>query len=363
MVEKQFTKIWTRLKTAPGLRGLFGGLFVMMDKLDGRLVEWRRRQYRRQRNSSARDLRVLVMAAKSGIGNMVESTPLIQAIRIRWPQARITVVTPGGDLLEDWSVPDECFSDLGRLKGRRFDHTFFPYWGWKGVPDVPLECERGQVHCPRLLHNQWFTKPEREVNMDMIRRLGYDGPAPPLYVSLMPPADWTFREPLRICILAGGRETQQWQAKRWPYYDQLCRMLLGKYPQAGIYFLGTEHDDFPESLKDVSGIYDLRGRFALRQTAWFLKQSDLAIGNDCGPMHIADAVQTPGLMLFGPTCELKNGPQYKVFSVRADLFCSPCQQRRRMETCMNPDCMKKLTAEEVMSLIPVPLLNDRGSGE
>lgn len=338
--------LWKRVKTAPLLRGGFEGLFGALDMAEDRWVRRARDRYRRRMRTNAYGPRVLVVS-RSGIGNLVEATPLVQAIRILWPQAWITVATAGGDLLENWCVPDCVTSDLSHLREAAFDHTFFPYWGWKGIPKVELPCELGTIHTVRLLHQKRFVKPERDTNVDMVRRLGYRGPTPPLYVSLSCPSDWTFRAPLNICMLAGGKETPPWGAKRWPFYADLSHRLLDAYPQAEICFLGTGTDAFPESLANTPRIQDLRDRFTLRQTAWVLKQADLAIGNDCGPMHIADAVQVPGLVLFGPTCELKNGPMYKGLALRADRSCGPCQYSRRMQTCRDSECMKNLSVETV----------------
>lgn len=344
--------VWKRLKKAPVLSKVFQGCFRVLDRWGERLADQRRRQYRRQRDLTAAEggPRVLVVAT-AGIGNLVEATPLIQAIRALWPQAAMTVLTGGGDLLAGWCVPDVVLSEPAGLAGQSFDHTFFPYWGWTGVPNFPLPCELGQVHCPRLFLNKWFFKPEREINVDMVRRLGYRGICPPLYVSLEAPTGRTFEEPLKIALLAGGQDSQRWRSKRWPCYDQLCGRLLEAYPEAGLYFLGTPGDDFPEALKGRQRVYDLRGQFTLRQTAWFLQQADLAVGNDCGPMHIADAVQTPGLVLFGPTCELKNGPRGKLLPLRADRDCAPCQYQETMAECGGSECMRELSVERVLAAI------------
>ena len=110
-------------------------------------------------------------------------------------------------------------------------------------------------------------------------------------------------------------------------------------------------DELSGKLPESDRIMDLRNRLSLSQTAWILKNSDLAIGNDCGPMHIADAVRTPSIIIFGPTCELKNAPQNNAITLSIKLPCRPCQYTSRIKTCQNPQCMDGITPEMVIQKI------------
>ena len=339
--------IWKQLKSAPGLELIFRGIFRVLHQWEGHRVRQLRQRYRQQKQSLSIGPRVLVVS-RSGIGNLVEATPLIQAIRLYWPQAWITLLTAGGDLLEDWCIPDRIVTSPEELDTQSFDHTFFTCWGYRGVPHITLPCKTGITHSIRLVLDKWFVKPEREINMDMLRRVGYRGTAPPLYVSMLRPTEWTFPASQTFCILACGRAAAPWKAKRWPFYAELSLRLLDQYSESAILFLGTREDEFPEELHDTPRVYDLRDRFTLRQTAWVLKHSALAIGNDCGPMHIADAVQTPGVVLFGPTCELKNGPMNKIRVIRSEPSCEPCQYTGNMKQCEESQCMKQISVQTIL---------------
>ena len=166
--------------------------------------------------------------------------------------------------------------------------------------------------------------PEREYDLDVVRRLGYSGAVPPLYVSLKAPDSIAPDGPY-VCLCPGGKTLPIWRHKRWPYYPDLIEMLLAKDAGIRIFILGTADDVLEKA--DVWGerVRDMRGKLTLRQTAWLLKHSAVAIGNDCGPMHIADAVLTPSVVIFGPTCEVKNGPRNRGRVACAEMSSRPCQ--------------------------------------
>ncbi|MEK6711515.1 MAG: glycosyltransferase family 9 protein, partial [Nitrospinota bacterium] len=59
--------------------------------------------------------------------------------------------------------------------------------------------------------------------------------------------------------------------------------------------------------------------------AALLEKADVFLGNDSGPMHIAAAVGTPVVALFGPTAPARTGPRGSPFiPLYAALECSPC---------------------------------------
>ena len=140
---------------------------------------WRRRldASRRQAREPIIGSRVLVVS-DAGIGNAVEATPLIQAIRIFWPRVQLTVVGPG-DLFADWCVIDRLVPARRDVKGHAFDEVFVT---WACDP-----YESGEHHRSERMFPDWLLRPEREVILGMLRRLDYEGSTPPLYVSLLDP--------------------------------------------------------------------------------------------------------------------------------------------------------------------------------
>jgi heptosyltransferase-3 len=305
--------------------------------------------HRSSRKNALQTQRVLI-AANGGIGNAVEATPLIEAVRMFWPMSEITLLTSAGDLFENWCVPDRIIHTVDEINGETFDHTFLTYSAHWGKLAWMEQCSCGNVHKPSQYFDEVCLKPEREYNMDMIRRLGYKGPSPALYVSMKEKPDVLTDSKMQICFVPGSKTEQRWIHKRWPYYRQLAEILIDKYPDCVIYIIGTKDDKIDESLLAASYAKDMRGKLTLSETAWILKKVGLAVGNDCGPMHIADAVGSPGVTIFGPSCDLKNSPRNKVVSIHTDRPCRPCQYNGPI-TCQNPKCIQKITPHIAMKAI------------
>ena len=79
---------------------------------------------------------------------------------------------------------------------------------------------------------------------------------------------------------------------------------------------------------------------------------DVLITGDTGPMHLAAAVGTPVVALFGPSDPRRYGPLAATQRVvRVQIHCSPCGQvRLPPERCRGhvPDCMDGITVDAVV---------------
>lgn len=75
-----------------------------------------------------------------------------------------------------------------------------------------------------------------------------------------------------------------------------------------------------------------------------LRRTDLFIGSDTGPMHIASALKAPAVALFGPKDPEQTGPYCsRSLAVVGDAPCRPCTRRR----CDDVICMTSITVEQV----------------
>lgn len=327
----------------------------LLRKLKAIVYSRRLKKYRKMHRLNGEKMRVLIVS-NDGIGNAIEATPLVQAAREFWPASEITLLTSAGDLFDRWCVPDRICYSVEEIEGQTFDHTFLTYSSHWHRPEFLKNCHPGTINKPRQYFDIVCLKPERQYNLDMLRRLGFNGHTPPLYVSLKQPHQLPQPNKMRICILPGGKAESRWQCKRWPYFTQLCELLIDKYPNSQICIIGTSTDTIDEDLLAMDGIVDLRDNLTLAETAWILKMAQLVVGNDCGPMHIADAVGASGISIFGPTCQIKNGPRNKIIPISLNLPCSPCQYKGPIN-CQCPDCMTKLTADVILEKIETVFSN------
>lgn len=100
------------------------------------------------------------------------------------------------------------------------------------------------------------------------------------------------------------------------------------------------------SALDHPGLIDLTGDTSLPQLVAVLKAAAAGVGPDCGSGHLAAAVGTPYVTLFGPTAPSRTAPYgCEDLVVQADVPCAPCYRRR----CPGLDqvCMRGIDAEAV----------------
>jgi heptosyltransferase-2 len=148
-------------------------------------------------------------------------------------------------------------------------------------------------------------------------------------------------------------------AKCWPShrFTELGKQLADKY-KAKILLFGAPGDkQFLEGLAHKIGpnAVNMAGKTNLIQLAACLKQCNLFITNDSGPMHLAAALETPLLAFFGPTDWESTSPvgKGKIKVLRHPVDCSPCLMR---ECPRNHECMSLISVEEAFSSA-VTLLN------
>lgn len=98
-------------------------------------------------------------------------------------------------------------------------------------------------------------------------------------------------------------------------------------------------------------VVNLAGRLNLKQLAALTAQAKCFIGVDSVPMHIAAAMQTPTVALFGPSGDLEWGPwQVKAHIVISSHSCRPCG----LDGCGNgkvSDCLTSISVQQVLSAI------------
>lgn len=138
-------------------------------------------------------------------------------------------------------------------------------------------------------------------------------------------------------------------AKRWPAenYSRLADQLSTEQ-NADVILLGNENEaDVSRSVLEASKEkhIDLTGQTDLATATAILSEIDLFVSNDMGLAHIAAAVGTPTIVIFGPTNENTTRPLGKyVEIIREPVECSPCMLR---ECPIDHRCMTRISPERV----------------
>jgi heptosyltransferase-2 len=127
------------------------------------------------------------------------------------------------------------------------------------------------------------------------------------------------------------------------------------------YFVSRQHINEISSLQpplsrggQEGGVLNLAGKTSLRELISLISDCDVFVANDSGPMHVAYAVRTPLVAIFGSTDPKLTGPLSGTDTpgwgdrnvvITPDLPCSPCFER----TCKNNDmrCMYAITSDDV----------------
>jgi ADP-heptose:LPS heptosyltransferase len=190
-----------------------------------------------------------------------------------------------------------------------------------------------------------FYKNEQAFYLSFGRTLGWDGASPPVVL----PIARTERAEItnRTLVLAPGCKTGEMAKKRWPYFPALAEGF------DDVVVVGTADDVWDAHGKRLhfrGHASKLTGRLSLRETAEIIATAGAFVGNDSGLSHIAAAVGTPTVIIFGPTSELVLGPfPPNVRIIRRGLECEPCWFNRRFRACCGRiDCLAEVKVESVV---------------
>jgi ADP-heptose:LPS heptosyltransferase len=121
-----------------------------------------------------------------------------------------------------------------------------------------------------------------------------------------------------------------------------------------IHLLGTENEMAQEILRETNNIPRYEKR-SLGEVKDLLASLSLFIGADSGLLHIAAALETPAIGIYGPNVVRRSGPKNKSVSFfEKDLPCRPCNQN--VECPINVECMRTLQGDDLVSEIKKRLM-------
>ena len=141
-------------------------------------------------------------------------------------------------------------------------------------------------------------------------------------------------------------------SKRWTYYPEAARLLIERGLDVWVVGGPGEKPLAQEIVAATGGrARDLTGT-DLRNGVLAMAAADVAISNDSGLMHIAAAIGTPTMGIFGPTDPYLwaplNGLAATVLQTKSKLPCQPCQ--RTVCTMNDHRCMRDIAAAEVADI-------------
>lgn len=145
-------------------------------------------------------------------------------------------------------------------------------------------------------------------------------------------------------------------AKRWPAekFAQLAAQLI-EQSHALILIFGTKADQAAAAtilaaVPEPERILDITGKTTLAAAMAYIDCCDVFVSNDSGLMHVAAALQTPTIAIFGSTDHIATGPfSDKARIIRKPLDCSPCMKTHCPKH--HFQCMEQIQPQEVFSAV------------
>jgi heptosyltransferase II len=145
-----------------------------------------------------------------------------------------------------------------------------------------------------------------------------------------------------------------WATKRWPFYAELAERIA---PRARAIVVGSAADrPLADAIRlRARGVIDATGRLSLLESAELIGRCGAIVSNDSAPVHLASAMNTPTIAIFGPTIA---GFGFGPLAERSDvaghesLACRPCDRHGPRRCPLGHwRCMGELTADAVFALL------------
>ena len=327
----------------------------------------------------------------SSLGDLVLTTPIYRELRKVYPDSRLTLLTSEGfgRVLENNPHLDEIIyhhrketrNDLkeliNQLRLQKFDliydihNSLRSRWiGWQLKRHAPkpehwliekrtlarelqIRFGWGQFFNGKSQREQWLEPLQRHHTGTLSTKTElFPSVADKNYVKA-----WLNQNDLQdkpfVCIGASA----SFPLKCWPLKN--FKQLIENIIQSGIsvVLVGTngeiETEELAEYFRGSQNVFCAAGIFTILQSAALLEMANAVVANDTSIIHLAEAMRTPSIALFGPTVkEFGYAPmlaQSRLIETDLALHCRPCS-RTGKGTCKNREqqiCMYSISTQKV----------------
>jgi heptosyltransferase I len=273
------------------------------------------------------------------LGDIVHTFPAIAALRESFPDAEIVWLThrrwkslvESSELAtETWETETRSYASvreiIRRIRKNRFT-TAIDYQGlWKSAAlpffggvsrRIGFSSETIREFGVPLLYTDRVPSTQTHIadqNGELSRRAGARNGVAPVVLAVPSIQEAFVLQLLRgfaieryvVLSPAGG-----WRSKCWPAhrYGALCEKICAILGLRCVLNYGPGEEDLISELKAASGEADpIAYNGSLEQLMALLRNAICVVGGDTGPLHMAVALGTPAVALFGPTDPARNGP-------------------------------------------------------
>jgi lipopolysaccharide heptosyltransferase I len=286
--------------------------------------------------------RILIVRL-SAVGDVIQSMPIACALRERFPEAFLAwaVETRAGQLLQGHEALDRIISlPRGWLKSpagvwrlRRFLHglrfdvaidaqglTKAAILAW--LSGAPRRIGFGRPwgrELSRWLNTEMVDTPGPHIvdrNLQLLRPLGILSPTVRFLVPECPAARWRAMDMIAAAKVERGFAIMNagagWPSKVWPAarFGAVAVHLAAAWnlPTLVVWAGQAEREIGEQIVAGAEGAAQLGPSTTLPELAALARRAKLFVSSDTGPLHLAAAVETPCVGLYGPWCAEVHGP-------------------------------------------------------
>ncbi len=295
--------------------------------------------------------RAVIICRFGGIGDVVCTLPMCDAVRRRHPDKLLVFVTAAvwREVVRMSRSADLVYANRSWVHPLTMP-TSIKLFGLVDAiynPDTTSDMTGNGVACHLIVDlaaSCGFTLTARQPRLypssDLIKKtraeygLNCKATGKLLLIGINPDASWRVRE---------------WEASKW---QKLINKIQSEYDAVIIQF-GTNTGDGSSEYDNLTGVKSLAGRLGGADLVALIASCDLVISVDSGPVHVAGTVGTPVIGLFGavdPASRLP--PESPALGLFSDVPCLFCHNRAPIihwrDGCPNDiACMKKLDCDAV----------------
>ena len=326
--------------------------------------------------------RILVVRTDR-IGDVLVSTPVLEALRLKYPEAHIAMLVSKGskEVVDGNPFLNEVLVDEGekasklakRLKAKRFDTAVVlhptPRLAWAlSRAKIPIRVGTGYRGYSFLFtkrvyeHRKTAERHELEYNLSLAEALGakLENPEPKIYLSSQD-RDWAKKRLAQAGVREGeklvgihpgsGGTARDWKPERFGELGERIQRELG----AKVVVTGVKGErmlaEAVASKMSQSPVIII-GETSLKQLTAILEKESVFVSNSTGPMHLAAAVGTRVVAMFPPirACSPRRwgpwGKGHKAILPKVPE-CKKCIETK----CQYCDCMDKISVDEVFTAV------------
>ncbi len=341
----------------------------------------------------------ILIVKTSAIGDVTHTIPCLNALRANFPQAHITwlIEEEAADIILNHPALDrviiskrkrwmrnfkagkylqtirQCINLIKEIRDTHYD-LLIDFQGLLKSSILIILCHakrkagfgQGMEHseCSHLFLNERVPPVDMNTHavqreLQLLKSLGIKGDDAAYKLPISEAEQEEAKDILRAATIDDQRPfiainpMTTWATKHWQNagFAKLGDQLIDN--GFNVVFTGSMGDQpaITEIINLMHGkAVNLAGRTTLKTVAAIFSQAHIVVSTDTGPMHIAAAVGTPVVAIFGPTAPWRTGPYGEQHTViRTDISCSPCFKK----ICERGDhyCMQQIQPDQIFEAV------------